>query len=108
MFAGVVVSGGILGAYALPWLGFDCGGVVSGTIASAWQSSIGNVAAGSLFATLTSLGMNGYGVLMFGSVGAGLPLLASLAVKLDWCTCQYDKSKVIFVERFLTIQFAYE
>lgn len=40
-------------------LGFGTAGIVGGSIAAGIQSIIGNVAAGSLFATLTSLGMTG-------------------------------------------------
>lgn len=74
-------------------LGFGAGGVVGGTVAAAWQSTIGNVAAGSTFAILTSLGMNGIVTFMFGSTRAALTLLTPLAVKLDWCTCQKNAEK---------------
>lgn len=37
-------------------VGFTADGVVKGSIAAGWQSSIGNVAAGSTFATLQSWG----------------------------------------------------
>ena len=39
--------------------GFGTAGVVAGSLAAATQATIGNVAAGSLFATLTSWGMTG-------------------------------------------------
>ncbi|KAF8535287.1 hypothetical protein BDD12DRAFT_856099 [Trichophaea hybrida] len=39
--------------------GFGTLGPVAGSLAAAWQASIGNVAAGSLFATLQSCGMTG-------------------------------------------------
>ena len=65
-FFGAVVGGGIaltLTAVAapivLPAIGFGTGGVVAGSMAAATQSAIGNVAAGSLFATLQSLGAAG-------------------------------------------------
>ena len=40
-------------------IGFGTTGIAAGSIAACVQSMIGNVAAGSLFATLTSLGMTG-------------------------------------------------
>ena len=40
-------------------LGFGGAGIVAGSAAAATQAVIGNVAAGSLFATMTSLGMTG-------------------------------------------------
>ena len=40
-------------------LGFGITGVASGTVAALWQASIGNVAAGSLFAHITSFIMGG-------------------------------------------------
>jgi hypothetical protein len=40
-------------------LGFSAPGVTAGSYAAVWQASIGIVAAGSLFATLTSVAMSG-------------------------------------------------
>ena len=40
-------------------LGFGAAGIVAGSVAAATQSSIGAVAAGSTFATMTSFGMTG-------------------------------------------------
>ncbi|ORX46345.1 hypothetical protein DM01DRAFT_305700 [Hesseltinella vesiculosa] len=54
-------------------MGFGSGGVIVGSTAAALQASIGNVAAGSLFATVTSVGMAGVGlstVVATGGVGA--------------------------------------
>lgn len=66
-------------------------GVAAGSAAAAWQSSIGSVAAGSMFAILQSLGATGsLGILLFGSVGAGLGLLGSSAAAIGWCTCEND------------------
>lgn len=92
---GFVTTVGGLGALMLPLLGFGAGGIAAGSTAAAWQSSIGSVAAGSLFATLQSLGATGMGVLLFGSTGSALGLLTSLAVKLDWCTgdCSTKKTE---------------
>lgn len=64
--------------------------VAAGSYAAAWQASIGNVAAGSIFAVLTSLGMTGMGIILTGSVGAALGLLASIASRLGWCSCEAD------------------
>lgn len=52
-------------------LGFTQGGVAASSLASAWQSSLGNVAAGSTFALLQSLGTSG---------GLQWPLIAGGAV----------------------------
>lgn len=92
-FIAGAIGTGFIGAKALPLIGFDVSGVVPQSIAAAWQSSIGNVAAGSLFSILQSLGATGSGVLLTGSVTAGLTALGGLVVekKLDWCTCQYDE-----------------
>lgn len=48
------------------------------------------MAAASLFATLQSLGATGVGTLLFGATGVALALLATLASRLDWCTCEAD------------------
>lgn len=82
---------GVLGAAALPLLGFGAGGVAAGSVAASWQSSIGLVAAGSLFATLQSLGATGLGILLFGASGAALGVLATIATRLGWCTCEADR-----------------
>ena len=68
----------------LPTLGFSAIGPVAESIAAAWQSSIGIVAAGTPFSLLQSAAMGG----AVGSVfyGAGVAGLAGLAVKKvgDW------------------------
>lgn len=90
-FGAVIVAGKVV-----PWIiGFDMGGILPNSIAAWWQSSLGNVAANSVFAKLTSLTMTGKGLLLFGGTGGGLALLAGLvaAKKLDWCTCEYDRNK---------------
>ncbi|XP_036145399.1 interferon alpha-inducible protein 27-like protein 2B [Monomorium pharaonis] len=93
MFIGTPIIGGIFGAYLLPILGFGSSGVIGGSVAASWQSSIGSVAAGSLFATLQSLGATGVGTLLFGSVGAALGLLISIAEYIGWCTCNKNVKK---------------
>ncbi|XP_037046389.1 interferon alpha-inducible protein 6-like [Bradysia coprophila] len=90
IIGGCAIGGAALGAITLPLLGFGAGGVAAGSAAAAWQSSIGSVAAGSLFAILQSLGATGIGILLFGSVGAGLGLLSSSAAAIGWCTCDTD------------------
>ena len=56
-----LIAGGVITGVALVpiALGFGTAGIVGGSIAAGIQSLIGNVAAGSLFATCTSLGMTG-------------------------------------------------
>lgn len=50
----------VAGACAVPMVaGFGTGGIVLNSFAALWQSSIGNVVAGSAFATLQSLGATG-------------------------------------------------
>ncbi len=56
----MIGGGAIAAAGFIPIaLGFGTAGIVAGSIAAATQSSIGAVAAGSTFATMTSLGMTG-------------------------------------------------
>ena len=62
IFGGVMAMFGYVGT----WLGFTTTGVASGSVAALIQGWIGNVAAGSMFATLTSWGM--LGVFSFASV----------------------------------------
>ena len=56
ILGGSLAAAGGLGATLF---GFGTAGVVAGSLAAATQATIGNVAAGSLFATLTSWGMTG-------------------------------------------------
>jgi hypothetical protein len=67
----LLISGGVAaGASAAPWLlGFGTAGVKAGSIAASVQSGIGNVAAGSMFSSATSLGMKGF--FMKGVFGGG-------------------------------------
>ena len=46
----------------LSFIGFTAGGVAASSTAAAWQASIGNVAAGSLFAAFQSAGATGIGL----------------------------------------------
>ncbi len=65
-----------------PWaIGFGSGGVMAGSLASAWQASIGNVAAGSLFSILQSAGVVGLAVvpkMAIAGVGAVGGIIATL------------------------------
>ena len=56
-----MIGGGAIAAVGLVpiALGFGTAGIVAGSVAAATQSSIGAVAAGSTFGTMTSLGMTG-------------------------------------------------
>lgn len=94
MFGGSVAATGGLGVVALPLIGFGAGGVAAGSAAAAWQSSIGSVTAGSLFAILQTLGATGLGSLLFGGTGTALGLLGTLAVKLDWCDERKTSMKI--------------
>ena len=60
--ASLLIIGGALATTAglgATLFGFGTAGVVAGSLAAGTQAAIGNVAAGSLFATLTSWGMTG-------------------------------------------------
>ena len=58
---GAAVTGGVIAGVALLpiTLGFGGAGIVAGSVAAGIQAAIGNVAAGSVFAICTSLGMTG-------------------------------------------------
>jgi len=80
IYIAAVIAGGIGGGAAmfaapyvvLPALGFGANVVAAGTTAALWQSTIGNVAAGSLFATLQSAGAAGVaGTTSIGLMAAG-------------------------------------
>ena len=76
-------------AAAVGIIGFGPGGVVANSIAAAWQSSIGNVAAGSLFALLQSIGASGGSTAAVWSAVAGvgkgaLSLVAGTVVAAGW------------------------
>lgn len=70
---------------ALPAVGFGSAGVVAGSTAAAAQSAIGNVAAGSAFATLQSVGATG---VTAGTAACGATLGAAGGVAraaARWC-----------------------
>ncbi|KAG9044793.1 hypothetical protein FS837_007524, partial [Tulasnella sp. UAMH 9824] len=64
------VYGALLGLGVYLILGFAPAGVAAGSIAAAIQSSIGNVAAGSAFAVMQSLGAKGILMWLLPLVGA--------------------------------------
>ena len=57
----LLIGGSLLSSFGLggTLFGFGTAGVAAGSAAAAVQAGIGNVVAGSLFATMTSLGMQG-------------------------------------------------
>lgn len=59
-----------IGSSVLPLVGFTSVGVGTATVAAAWQSSIGNVAIGSVFSALQSAGATGVGNVIGGICGA--------------------------------------
>ena len=94
-----VIGGAIampLVTWALAALGFTAVGVAGGSVAATWQSLIGNVIKGSLFAILQSIAMGGTGaaatVTIGGMIGAnvtdpnvlaGWHLVARLCAMID-------------------------
>jgi Interferon-induced 6-16 family len=80
---GAGFGGVCCGAALLPALGFGLGGITAGSFAAGIQGPA--VVAGSLFATLQSLGATGMGILLFGSMGGAIGVLAPLATQLGWC-----------------------
>ena len=68
------IGGGTLAVAAAPLalvaVGFGSAGVAAGTAAAAWQASIGNVAAGSFFASCQSAGAAGIAASTTAGVGA--------------------------------------
>jgi len=70
--AGLVVGGGAVMAapLVLTAVGFGSAGVVGGSIAAAWQATIGNVAAGSFFAACQSAGAAGISATTSAAIGS--------------------------------------
>lgn len=80
---GIVVSVVIGTAVAvvslcLTAVGFAPAGIAAGSLAASIQSTIGTVAAGSMFATLQSLGASG-ALAIAGTVGAGVAAIGASA-----------------------------
>ena len=81
-----VLSLTILVSAVMPWLGFGALGIAEASVAAAWQAAIGNVAAGSIFSLLTSIGMAGLSGSAYVVVGgAGYTLAKEL--------CDYYEAK---------------
>lgn len=70
--AGTCAATGAIAASAiLPALGFSAAGISALSYAAAWQSSIGNVAVGSTFAALQSIGVTGSYLIPAGGAAMG-------------------------------------
>jgi Interferon-induced 6-16 family len=72
---GVVVGTAIAVPAAIAIAGFSAGGVVAGSAAAAWQATVGNVVAGSLFAWLQAAGATS-AVAASAAVSAGVSAVA--------------------------------
>jgi Interferon-induced 6-16 family len=70
-------------SFALTLAGFTASGIASGSIAASVQSAIGEVAAGSLFAYLQSLGASGVIAGTRVITGGTAAAMASIAACLD-------------------------
>lgn len=68
---GVGITAVFLMSVVLALIGFGSVGIVSGSVAAAWQASIGDVVAGSLFSLLQSVGMTGFSWAVETLVGIG-------------------------------------
>lgn len=86
-------------ALTLQQLGFCPIGVRAKSRAARWQSWLGNVSSGSLFATLQSLGAKGLNTLFFGGTNAALSLLSTVSRKLNWCTGSCGHPKIVLKDR---------
>ncbi|KAK3487959.1 uncharacterized protein B0T23DRAFT_219083 [Neurospora hispaniola] len=75
----VVAAPALLTGPVLSFMGFGSGGIAGGSFAAAIQGMIGNVVAGSWFATATSAAMGGYGVPVVAAVGQGVGAAAAVA-----------------------------
>ncbi len=81
-------------------MGFAAAGPVAGSAAAAWQSSIGLVQAGSVFAWCQSAAMGGAavgGILATGIAGAGVAVGATIAGSLDDVDITASDLKEIFL-----------
>ena len=72
LVGGGIALGSIIAApYALAAAGFTGTGVVAGSLAAGWQATVGNVAAGGLFAGLQSVSMGGFTSATYAAFTAG-------------------------------------
>ena len=93
---GTIVGGttAIASKLAISSVGFSSLGPVSGSIAAAWQSSIGNVAAGSAFSFLQSTGMDGVTPLLYATLGGtGIGVSIALGAFVINPSIRYVSSK---------------
>lgn len=65
--------------YALAGLGFTASGIAAGSAAAAYQSIVGNVAAGSIFSVLQSTGAAGIGAVGKAVIGAASQVIVLVA-----------------------------
>ena len=67
-------------------VGFRQNGIASGTLASSWRSSIGNVKGNSIFSCLQSMIMAGAPFIVIGIIGAAISYVVFLKLnKLQMC-----------------------
>ena len=90
IFGSILTAFGCLGT----GLGFSTTGVTAGSWAAFFQSLIGNIAPGSLFAILTSLGMKGIFAL---SSGLGIIIL-SFGILTSLFNSKEEKKEKTFIE----------
>ncbi|KAI1759526.1 hypothetical protein GGR53DRAFT_140597 [Hypoxylon sp. FL1150] len=96
-FAGTAMTvPAVISGPALVATGFGGFGAVPASVASGYQAAIGNVAAGSVFATLQSAGMGGYGVaIVNGAVQAGGAIVGATTALMDFTKNKEDEGKEI-------------
>jgi len=98
---GLATVASLVAVPVLGAVGFAAAGPVAGSAAAAWQSSIGLVEAGSVFAWCQSAAMGGAalsGIIGAGVGGAGLLAGATAAGALDAADFDPSKLKVRFLE----------
>ncbi|KAI0289369.1 hypothetical protein BC826DRAFT_1107084 [Russula brevipes] len=76
--AGLLLTPVIL-PVAVSAIGFGAAGPIAGSVAAVWQASIGNVAAGSLFAVAQSIGMGGAISSIVTAIGASVGAASAAA-----------------------------
>ena len=93
---GIAITGGVIsfGAVIPMAMGFGTVGIAASSAAAGIQSSIGNVAAGSLFAFFQSLGMSGFFLTTAGAGGAAAVACTAAAVGASYAEKKdQDKKK---------------
>ena len=93
--AATAIGGAAIGVAAAPVAlasaGFGSAGVTAGSAAAGWQASIGNVAAGSLFATCQSAGAAGMASTTYAAVGSAGAAVGAALCKAVGKTTDSDK-----------------